>query len=141
VFLRLICLFVCFQGTWRPDEQRRPGVRRSQQREARRGGSSSDCCSIFSALVYLLVMVALAGPIRFVLEPWTSGGRQTSSDGLARRVGPDGWPARPGERRQWGCSGGQTAWPGERRQGICTNSFAGTGMLPVCVNSIFNCEK
>jgi len=84
VFLRLICLFVCFQGTWRPDEQRRPGVRRSPQREARRGGSSSDCCSIFSALVYLL------GPIRFVLEPWTSGGRQTSSDGLARRVGPDG---------------------------------------------------
>jgi len=45
------------------------------------------------------VMIALAGPIRFVVKAWTSGGGQTSSDGLAS--GGSG-----------ASSDGRTAWPG-----------------------------
>ena len=44
-------------------------------------------------------MIALAGPIRFVVKAWTSGGGQTSSDGLASGgsgASSDGRPAWPG---------------------------------------------
>ena len=73
------------------------------------------------------VMIALAGPIRFGVKAWTTGGGQTNSDGLVSGgsgASSDGRPAWPGLD---GGGGGRAGLDG--RAGflffICYYFFAG----------------